>query len=107
ARGDAQGAPALTVNGGTGGNTFTLTNTIFGATTTLNTGSGNDTVVVQAGTSGSTLNVKGQGGNNRFTVTPSATATFTFDSATLLPYQGPGPLHPTAPNAWPITLSDC
>jgi hypothetical protein len=105
--GDVSPASALTVKGGTGGNTFTVTDLIAGAgnTTDLETGSGNDTVVVQAGTSSSALNVKGQGGNNRFTVTPSATATFTFDSASLLTYRGPGTVNPTGPNAGTITAS--
>src|SRR5262249_22146411 len=101
--GDVGGVPGLTVNAGTGSDTFTVTNTIFGTTTTLNAGAGNDTVTVQAGAAGSTLNVNGQGGDNRFTVTPSATAPFTFDSASLLTYKGPGTVMPTGPNAGIIT----
>jgi hypothetical protein len=93
----------FTVTAGSGADTFTVTNTIFGTTTTLNAGAGNDTVTVQAGAAGSTLNVNGQGGDNRFTVTPSATAAFTFDSASLLTYRGPGTVNPTGPNAGTIT----
>jgi hypothetical protein len=115
ALGDVNGSPGLTVNGGTGGNTFTVSNTIPGpnGTTTLNTGSGNDTVVVQAGSDNSTVNVNGQGGSNTFTVTPSATAAFNFSNGTLLTYRGAGTLilngpgmgSITAPGVGPVTFT--
>src|SRR5262245_9565589 len=101
--GDVGGVPGLTVNAGTGGDTFTVTNTIFNTTTTLNAGAGNDSVTVQAGAAGSTLNVNGQGGNNNFKVTPSANATFNFDTASVLAYAGNGTVNPTGPNAGTIT----
>jgi Calx-beta domain/RTX calcium-binding nonapeptide repeat (4 copies) len=95
----------FTVNGGSGADTFTVTNTIFSTTTTLNAGAGNDTVTVQAGAAGSTLNVNGQGGNNHFRVTPSANATFNFDTASQLVYTAEGTLNPTGPNAGTITAA--
>src|SRR5262245_28969051 len=101
--GDVGGLPGLTVNAGTGSDTFTVTNTIFGTTTTLNAGGGNDSVTVQAGAAGSTLNVNGQGGDNHFKVTPSANATFNFDTASVLVYTAEGTLNPTGPGAGTIT----
>src|SRR5262249_8407183 len=50
----------LTVNGGSGGNTFNVQDTSKNAVTTLNTGTGADTVNVQ-GTTGA-LTVNGQNG---------------------------------------------
>jgi Domain of unknown function (DUF4394)/Calx-beta domain len=101
---------SLTVSGGTGGNSFTVTNTLFSSTTTLNAGTGNDTVVVQAGGTGSTLNVNGQGGADDFTVTPSASATFNFDggppttaNGDTLTYLGAGTVNPAGPGAGTIT----
>jgi hypothetical protein len=59
---------ALTVNGGGGGNLFTvtITNPSAGYTTTLNCGTGQNVVNVQATTG--PLNVVGQGGNDLVTV---------------------------------------
>jgi hypothetical protein len=60
---------ALTVNGGTGGNVFTVTNTpdsILGVTTTLNSGAGVDTVNVQ-NTTGS-LAINGNNGRDNVTI---------------------------------------
>jgi hypothetical protein len=51
---------SLRVDGGTGGNTFNVSGTASGVTTTLNTGTGNDTVNVHATTGG--LLVNGQDG---------------------------------------------
>lgn len=56
----------LTINGGSGGNTFTVTGTAPGFADTLNTGTGSDTVTVQ-GTS-NTLNVNGQNGADTVTI---------------------------------------
>jgi Ca2+-binding RTX toxin-like protein len=58
----------LTVNGGTGGNTFTVTNTPPAITTNLNTGTNNDTVFVQGTAAGTTLNIDGQGGTDSVTL---------------------------------------
>lgn len=58
----------VTVNGGTGGNNFTVASTVFGSVNTLNTGAGNDVVTIQSVSGGSTLNVNGQSGNDRVTV---------------------------------------
>jgi acrosin len=55
---------ALTVDGGTGGNTFTITGT--SAATTLNSGTGNDTVTVQA--TSQALTVNGQNGSDTVTI---------------------------------------
>jgi len=52
---------SLTINGGSGGNTFTVNNTSGFFVTTLNTGTGNDTVGVFA-TGNNTLNIHGQSG---------------------------------------------
>jgi hypothetical protein len=60
---------ALNVNGGSGGNTFTVNNTAknnFLAVTTLNSGSGNDTVLVR-GTTGP-LNVHAEAGVDKITI---------------------------------------
>ena len=60
---------SLTVNGGTGGNTFTVANTPTGVakpTTTLNSGTGADTVTVQATTG--PLTVEGQNGLDTVTI---------------------------------------
>jgi len=51
----------LTINGGSGSNTFTISGTPANITTSLKTGSGNDTTNVQATGTGSTLNVEGGG----------------------------------------------
>ena len=51
----------LTVNGGTGGNTFIVNNTTGFYPTTLNTGTGDDTVNVFA-TGNNTLNIKAKMG---------------------------------------------
>jgi uncharacterized repeat protein (TIGR01451 family) len=65
---------SLTVDGGTGGNTFTVTNTpanVFTAvTTTLNAGAGADAVTVQAtsGFNGATLNIDGTAGSDTVTL---------------------------------------
>jgi hypothetical protein len=99
----------LTVNGGLGDDTFTVTNTIGNSTTTLNAGDGNDRVLVQAGSAGSTLNVNGQGGDDFFRVVPSADATFNFDggpqgtAGDTLDYAGSGTVTPTGPGAGTIT----
>jgi hypothetical protein len=105
--------PGLTVNGGTGADTFTVTNTIFSTITELNAGGGNDTVNVLAGSAGSTLNVNGQGGNDFFRVVPSpdtATVTFNFDggpptagSGDVLDYRGNGTVTPSGTGAGTIT----
>jgi hypothetical protein len=69
---------ALTVDGGSGGNTFTEASTPANASlavaTTLNSGSGVDTVNVQAasGTDGATLQVNTQGGADTINVSSNA-----------------------------------
>jgi hypothetical protein len=96
---------ALTVNGGTGRNNFTVTDTILNITSVLNTGTGNDTVTVQAG---STLNVNGQGGNDQFKVTPSADAAFNFNGgsgSSTLDFRGTGALTPNGANAGTINAA--
>jgi Ca2+-binding RTX toxin-like protein len=60
------GISALTVKGGSGGNTFIVAGTPANATTTLDSGSGNDTVTVQ-NTSGP-LTVNGGGGSDTVTI---------------------------------------
>jgi hypothetical protein len=62
----------LTVDGGTGGNTFDVTGTAAGITTTLNSGTGDDTVGVTA-TGNGTLDIHGQGGADAVTLGNSAT----------------------------------
>ena len=65
---------SFTLDGGTGGNTFTVGDTVFpatpGATTanTLNTGPGNDTVIVLVTSTGGPLSVHGQGGSDKVTI---------------------------------------
>lgn len=66
---------SLAINGGSGGNSFTVNNTpssIFGTgvTTTLTSGSGTDTVNVlgTAGTNGAKLDIEGNGGADVVTV---------------------------------------
>lgn len=104
--GDVGGAAGFTVSCGSGGNHFTINNTIFGATTTLNTGAGNDTVTEVSAAAGSTLNVNGQGGNDLFEITPSTNATIGVDGGTgtnNLDYFGAGTVNPTGTNAGTIT----
>ena len=60
----------LTINGGSGGNTFIVNNTTSLVETDLNTGTGDDTVNVFA-TGADTLNINGQDGMD--TVTLGAT----------------------------------
>ncbi len=59
---DYAGAGPLTVEGGSGGNTFTVTGTP--GTTILDSGTGNDTVDVQGTTSGNPLTIHGQDGTD-------------------------------------------
>src|SRR5262249_10300146 len=66
---------SLTVNGGAGGNTFTVNDTrdpggFFHGTTTVNSGLGADTVVVQATVAPVVIN--GQGGADKVNVLPSS-----------------------------------
>jgi hypothetical protein len=70
------GVTSLTIDGGSGGNTFNLQYTAPGATTTLNAGSGNDTINV--GNSANRLDdiqgpvtVNGQGGTNHLNLIDS------------------------------------
>jgi len=65
----------LTVNGGSGGNTFNVINTTALAPTTLNTGTGADTVNVFH-TGDATLAINGQGGSDTVTLGALATAPF-------------------------------
>ena len=59
--------PPLTIDGGSGGNTFIVNDTTGYATTDLNTGPGNDTVDVYAsGAAG--LDIDGQGGSDAVTL---------------------------------------
>ena len=60
------GLSNLNVNLGSGGNTFTVSNTAGGTTTTLNSGTGSDTVYVDATSSPTTVNTGG--GTNANTV---------------------------------------
>jgi len=57
----------LTLNGGSGGNTFVVNNTTKYVTTDINTGAGNDTVDVFA-TGGQSLNIEGQSGSDNVTL---------------------------------------
>ncbi|HET6246254.1 MAG TPA: hypothetical protein VFE47_01020 [Tepidisphaeraceae bacterium] len=57
----------LTINGGSGGNTFAVNGTARPADTVLNAGVGNDTVNVFA-TGGDTLDINGQGGSDTVTI---------------------------------------
>jgi len=57
----------LTINGGSGGNTFIVNDTTSYVTTDLNTGPGSDTVDVFA-TGTQTLNIEGQGGSDNVTL---------------------------------------
>src|SRR5262249_52207553 len=62
---------SLTVDGGRGGNTFTVQNTPANVPTNLNTrkrAANIDTVTVQATGSGSTLNINGQAGTDVVTI---------------------------------------
>ena len=59
---------SLTVNGGSGGNTFTVTGTLAFAYDTLNSGGGNDTVNVLATVPVSILTINGEGGNDLVTL---------------------------------------
>jgi uncharacterized repeat protein (TIGR01451 family) len=66
----------LTLNGGTGGNTYTVTATAGGTTTTVFTGGGGDAIAVQATGSGSTTDIVGglaggtsPAGNDTVTIT--------------------------------------
>ena len=56
----------LTVNGGSGGNTFVETGTTAGTNTTVNTGAGNDTLMMEGAIADylASLTVNGQGGTN-------------------------------------------
>ena len=55
---------SLTIDGSSGGNTVTVTNTVADITTTLNMGSGVDTLNVQGTGAGGLLNIDTQGGSN-------------------------------------------
>ncbi len=59
---------ALTINGGSGGNTFTVVDTPASVITTINTGAGNDTTTVDATGSGGTLTINGQSGTDAVTI---------------------------------------
>jgi hypothetical protein len=59
---------ALTIDGGSGGNTFTVMDTPANVITTLNTGTGADTTTVDATGSGGTLNINGQSGTDAVTL---------------------------------------
>lgn len=56
------GVASLTISLGSGGNTFTITNTSATTATTLNSGAGNDTVTLTADAGPTTINT--QGGND-------------------------------------------
>ena len=60
---------SLTIDGGSAGNTFTVSGTPADITTNLNTGVGVNTVNVQTTSPGSTLNIDTQGGSSANTVT--------------------------------------
>jgi Immunoglobulin I-set domain/Dockerin type I domain len=64
-------ASPITINGGSGGNTFTVTDTASGPAIILNTGAGDDTVAVSVSDVGgySPLTVNGQAGDNLLSVT--------------------------------------
>jgi Bacterial Ig-like domain len=65
---------SLTIDGGTGGNTFNVTGTPSGATTTLNKGAGGPNfVVVKATNAGSMLNLVGSGGPDSVTIASGTT----------------------------------
>jgi hypothetical protein len=68
---------SFTVNGGTGGNTFTLTSTPSGLGTTathLNTGTGADTVNIQGTASNTALYLQGQNGHDTVSITNAGSA---------------------------------
>ena len=64
---------ALTVDGGSGGNVFTVTNTRTTITTTLNTGTGADLTTIEATRDG-TLDINGQDGHDGVFLTDSGSA---------------------------------
>jgi len=68
-------ASPLTINGGSGGNTFNVDNTTAFVVTDLNTGTGANTVNVFK-TGHNTLNINGQGGADTVTLGALATAPF-------------------------------
>jgi len=77
----ASDVSAVNLDGGSGGNTFTVNNTPTntastpgGPTITLNTGAANDQVTVDATAAGTQLNVDGGAGNDTLTVPAFATA---------------------------------
>jgi hypothetical protein len=71
-------ASSLTINGGSGGNQFTVNSTMMGmpGTTTINGGAGNDTFTITgAGLGASSVNIfNGQGGDNVFKLLSGAPA---------------------------------
>jgi Domain of unknown function (DUF4214)/Calx-beta domain len=104
----------FTVNGGSGGNRFTVTNSIFGSGNFFNLGSGNDTLTVQAAANGSTLVIDGQGGDDHFDITPSPSVEYrvnggpatTASPGNALTFHGPGTVASTGPGQGTITADN-
>jgi hypothetical protein len=67
------GVSTLNISLGSGGNTFTITSTNVGTTTTLNSGSGNDTVTLVSDSSATNINT--QAGNNVINVQATGATT--------------------------------
>jgi hypothetical protein len=64
---------ALSIKGGSGGNTFTVLNTLAGITTALDTGAGDDSVTVGAVAAQSTLLIDTQDGSDYVTIGTATT----------------------------------
>jgi hypothetical protein len=78
---------SITVNGGGGGNTFTVNSTIggfgLGRTTTINAGSGNDAFINNGlALPNAVNNFNGQGGNDTFTFNVLSSSTVNIDGGT-------------------------
>ena len=62
------GIGTFTVDGGSGGNTFTIANTIPNQANTFNTGTGSDTVFLQKTAAGSNVFINGEAGSDQVTL---------------------------------------
>jgi hypothetical protein len=104
---------ALTVDGGSGNNTYTVNHTTDFSPTTINSGSGNDSFTIAGSGLGnsSTNNFNGQGGNDTFTVNgPTASSATTNinggtgnSSVNYNANGGNATITPTGPNSGTIT----
>ena len=62
------GMGQFTVDGGSGGNTFNIANTVGGITSTFNTGTGSDTTNLQAAAINSVVDIVGQNGQDNVNI---------------------------------------